>query len=74
MDLARITAKGQMTIPKRVRNALGIGRGDLLRVDVQGDRAILSKVALGGDAYLRSVESTLGEWASEEDENAYRDL
>ena len=74
MNLARIRAKGQMTIPKRVRNALGIGRGDLLRVDVQGDRAILSKVALGDHAQLTSAESTLGEWLSEEDENAYRDL
>lgn len=74
MNLARIRAKGQMTIPKRARNALGIGRGDLLRVDVQGDRAILSRVTLGDHARLTSVESTLGEWLSEEDENAYRDL
>jgi hypothetical protein len=30
MDLATLTAKGQVTIPKAVRNALGLKGGDLV--------------------------------------------
>ena len=75
MDLSKVTSKGQVTIPKKVRNALGIRQGDVLRLEIEGDRAILTKVA-GGDekAELRALQATLGEWSSPADEDAYRDL
>jgi len=34
---ARMTSKGQVTIPKAVREALGIGEGDSLLFEVEGD-------------------------------------
>ncbi len=34
---ARITSKGQVTIPKAVRRALGITEGDSLLFEVEGD-------------------------------------
>lgn len=34
---ARITSKGQVTIPKAVREALGIKEGDSLLFEVEGD-------------------------------------
>jgi AbrB family looped-hinge helix DNA binding protein len=45
MDVAaRITSKGQITIPKAVREALNLGEGDqvVFRV-IEGERAILAR-------------------------------
>ena len=74
MEMARITSKGQMTIPKKVREAARLEAGDLVALDVDGDRVLMRKIATPDDAYLRGVEETLGEWASPEDEDAWRDL
>ena len=41
METARITFKGQVTIPKKVRIALGIQAGDSLIFAVQGDQAVI---------------------------------
>ena len=39
---ARITSKGQITIPKAVRDALGVVEGDMLVFRVEGRRAIVA--------------------------------
>jgi antitoxin PrlF len=74
MELARITSKGQMTIPKRIRDAAGLKEGDVVSVDTEGDRVLLCKVAAKDDAYLQAVQGTLEEWTSPEDEDAWRSL
>lgn len=40
---AKVTSKGQVTIPKAVRDALGIGDGDEVGFRVEGDRAMLAR-------------------------------
>jgi len=40
---ARVTSKGQITVPKAVRDALGIAAGDELVFRVEGRRAVLAK-------------------------------
>jgi AbrB family looped-hinge helix DNA binding protein len=40
---ARVTSKGQVTVPKAVRDALGIKEGDKLVFRVEGDRAVLAR-------------------------------
>lgn len=40
---ARMSSKGQLTIPKSVRDALGIGEGDHVVFRVEGDRAVLAR-------------------------------
>lgn len=42
-ERARITSKGQVTIPKRVRDALGLREGDELHFRVERSRALLAK-------------------------------
>ena len=74
MELSKVTSKGQATIPKKVRQALGLRQGDLVRFDVKGSRAVLSKVTVAEDGYLKGVEAGLSEWSSPADEDAYGDL
>ena len=40
---ARVTSKGQVTLPKAVRQALGIRTGDDLVFRVEGDRAVVAR-------------------------------
>jgi len=46
MDVAaRLTSKGQITLPKPVREALGLEEGDQVVFRVEGDRAVLARTA-----------------------------
>jgi antitoxin PrlF len=40
---ARVTSKGQVTVPKAVREALGIDAGDEVIFRVEGNRAVLAR-------------------------------
>ena len=40
---ARISSKGQVTVPKVVRDALGIQEGDEVVFRVEGNRAIIAR-------------------------------
>jgi AbrB family looped-hinge helix DNA binding protein len=40
---ARMSSKGQVTVPKAVRDALGIGEGDDVVFRVEGNRAVLAR-------------------------------
>jgi antitoxin PrlF len=40
---AKVTSKGQVTIPKPVRDALGLKAGDDLMFRVEGNRAVLGR-------------------------------
>ena len=40
---ARVTNEGQVTIPKAVRDALGLHDGDALVFRVEGQRAVLAR-------------------------------
>jgi antitoxin PrlF len=73
--VAKITAKGQTTIPQDVRAALHVVPGDLIAWEIGSDGAATVRRVQPMDVeYLRAVEGTLSEWASAADEEAYRDL
>jgi antitoxin PrlF len=40
---ARMTSKGQITVPKAVRDALGLESGDVVYFRVRGEDALLTK-------------------------------
>lgn len=40
---AKLTSKGQLTVPKAVRDALGIKPGDAVVFRLEGTRAVLAK-------------------------------
>jgi len=75
LALAKITAKGQTTIPQDVRNALHVGPGDLIAWEVGPEgTATVRRVQPMDLEYLRAVEGALSEWTGAADEEAYRDL
>jgi len=40
----RVTEKGQVTIPQRIRSALGIAPGSEVVFELQGDHAVVKRV------------------------------
>jgi AbrB family looped-hinge helix DNA binding protein len=40
---AKMSSKGQITVPKSVRDALGIGEGDNVVFRVEGNHAVLAR-------------------------------
>lgn len=75
MELARVTAKGQATIPKRIREAAHIREGDMLAFDMDSNnRIIVKRIDPATDAELSALQETLSEWNSPQDEAAWHDL
>lgn len=75
LAIAKITAKGQTTIPQDVRTALKVAPGDLIAWEIAEDgTARVRRVQPLDLEYLRSLEGSLSEWAGEADEKAYREL
>lgn len=74
METAKVTSKGQLTIPKRIRERLRVQGGDLVSFTVEDDVALIRKVSLESGDYLQSVAGTLGEWQDFADERAWREL
>ncbi|HZP09455.1 AbrB/MazE/SpoVT family DNA-binding domain-containing protein [Methyloceanibacter sp.] len=71
---SKLTAKAQTTVPKRVREALALRPGDQLVYEIEGTQVRLAKLAGGDEAYLRSLQASLGEWETTEDAAAFDDL
>lgn len=40
--LSRLTYRGHLALPKQVRDAVGLRNGDLARIEVIGDRVVLT--------------------------------
>jgi len=73
--VAKITAKGQTTIPLEIRTLLNVKPGDLIAWEQNASGAVQVRRVQPLDLeYLRALEGTLSEWASPADEEAYREL
>lgn len=72
---AKLSNKGQVTVPAEVRKALHLKAGDSLAWDIQENGHIVVRRAEPVDmAYLGALNATLSEWDSREDEEAFGDL
>lgn len=74
MYTSRISSKGQITIPVKLRNAINAGTGDLIGYELQDDTLCLKKIAPFDSVYHTAIAETLDEWNSPEDEEAFNDL
>jgi antitoxin PrlF len=68
---SRITAKGQTTVPRAVRERLRLRPGDSVAYVEEGGRIMLVKA--GADA-ADDPFAAFGEWASEADAKGYAKL
>jgi AbrB family looped-hinge helix DNA binding protein len=73
-ETAKLTRKYQATIPGRVRRALNLHAGEVVAFDIEGDEVRLRKATPMDVEFAEALAHTLGEWATREDEEAYRDL
>lgn len=74
MQTSKLTSKYQATIPIEVRKVLDLKKGDQLVFEIDQKVVRLRKVTPIDWQFLKGVESSLSEWSSKEDEEAYRDL
>lgn len=74
MITSKLTAKAQTTIPQPVRVALGLRAGDEVIYQIDGDRAVLSRVRPEATGVAEDPFATFEEWNSEADRLGYADL
>ena len=74
VQISRVSSKGQVTLPKKVREAIGVGPGDAVAYDVAKGVVTLRRLEPIDLAFHVALESTLVEWGSKEDDEAYGDL
>ena len=77
MKAGKLTVKHQVTIPRDVRKALGLKAGDHVVFAIEDGQAVLTKADMPeteDDAWFRFTMSQMTEWASPEDDEAFRDL
>jgi antitoxin PrlF len=70
MITSKLTSKAQTTIPRAVRMAFRLTKGDELAYEIDGGRVILTKGSNRGD----DTFGTFSEWDSEADRRAYGGL
>jgi AbrB family looped-hinge helix DNA binding protein len=72
--ISRVTARGRTTIPREIREALGIAPGDSTVWEVAVDgTAIVRRAQPGGEADHGAVKQTPSTWASLVDEGGLGD-
>ena len=75
MQLAKVSSKGQITIPIEIRKNLHLKPGDTLAWDIkEGGNVSVRRVEPIDLDYLSAISGTLSEWNSDTDEKAYHDL
>ncbi|MEK6902138.1 MAG: AbrB/MazE/SpoVT family DNA-binding domain-containing protein [archaeon] len=78
VDVVTVSSKGQIVLPKRARDAMGIEEGSRLLV-VQDKEVITIKkmntnIARDMSGYVLSEKSLAKVWSSKEEDEAWKDL
>lgn len=68
MTTATVTAKGQITIPKDIRQALDLQQGDMVTFILEGERAILIP------ARRRSIRELRGVFSSQRPHTSHEEI
>ena len=74
LHTAKLTSKFQTTVPASVRKVLNLRSGDLVGFEVIGTEIRLRRATPFDAAFAQALTSTLDEWGSTADEQAFKDL
>lgn len=74
MSISTLTTKFQATIPADVRKQLDLHAGDKIGFERMKDKVYIVKIQPFDLVYHQALESTLSEWNSAEDDEAFHDL
>jgi len=72
LSATKMSTKGQIVIPKRLREELGLQPGDPLAMAVDGERLILRKITL--DDLLQESTKNYSEGKTLSHEETFKDL
>ena len=72
--ISRLTKKYQATVPKVVRKKLELNAGDVIAFEIEDETIRLRKARPIDIEFSTALVSTLSEWESINDEEAYNDL
>ena len=73
-SISKVTVKYQSTIPREVREFLGVRQGTAVAYRIEDGEVKRKRVTTPGSEYLAAVEKTLTEWDSSADDDAFKDL
>lgn len=65
ISVTKISSKGQVVIPKEIREQLGLERGTLLLADTKGDRIVLKKLSEPEEGIFSELSDPVREKVSE---------
>jgi len=74
MQTSKLSSKSQVTLPRKVREALGARPGDVIAYEIEGNVVRLKRLEPFDAAFHKALAHTLSEWASDEGEEAFSDL
>lgn len=72
--LSRLSSKSQVTLPKKVCQAAHLQPGDAIVYEVKGEVVTIRKAQPFDAAFHKALSKTMSEWATQEDDEAFRDL
>ena len=71
---SKVTSDGQVTIPIEIRERLHVSAGDSIVYEVEGDAVRVRKLEPLHSSWHGALSSTLEEWDSPEDDEAFSGL
>ena len=74
MLTSRLSSKGQLTVPKKIREIIRVNPGDVVVYEVVEGKVSLKRIEPFDTAFHAALSKTMDEWMTPEDEQAFRDL
>ena len=59
MTLVKLTGHGQVTIPKEIRERLGLHEGDYFEAEIVGDRVVMTPQKSGKEASVKRLRTVM---------------
>ncbi len=70
--LAKVTSKGQATIPEAIRKRLKLAKGDQIAFVIDGDRVTVRRADPVDAGYLKLAGDSFADWSSREADEDFR--